>query len=162
LMSVGVSFDGAGNLELKPDAGDNGIFLENYGNGHVTGFLSGTGELGGEAGLFDVSQVFIEEAKGRILTIHYDQLGDQNRPFGLYAFAAARTEFKVDMNGYAVRSDLFLTALGGAGPNTFSVNAAGVNVLGGTFGVYVGGGEGPATISVQYSGVKSKNAKLSI
>jgi hypothetical protein len=159
LMTVGLSIDG-GTLTLTPDSGFNRIFLGNDGNGHITGFTTGIGALNGGAGFSGVDQVIIEGGKGGRCEISYGQLGDQIRPFGLYEFAASTNDFTADMNGHAIKSNLFLTANGGAGHNTFSVNAAGVNLTAGTFGVDVGGGEGPATISVVYSGVKSKNAKL--
>jgi hypothetical protein len=153
-MSVQVVFGGR-TLALYPDPGFNYISLGNDGNGNITGVATGFGPFSSSG----VDQVIIS-AKGRHCQIVYGQSGDQIRPFSLDAEEDATIDFTVNMYGHAVRSDLFLRAFGGPGHNTFSVNAAGVNVLAGTFGVYLVGGDGPDTISMLYEGVKSKNAKL--
>jgi hypothetical protein len=164
LPSVSVAFTQAdGTLTLHCDSRFNRIFLGNDGAGHITGFVDGTGALNGGPGFFDAAYVTISGDGGRY-QVDYGQLGDQIRPFGLFVNSGVTTDFTADMGGHAIRSALGLTALGGPGHNTFSVNAAGVNLLGGGFfSLWLGSGAGgDNAVSVNYSGVKSKFARLEV
>jgi hypothetical protein len=163
IPSVSVAFTQTdGLLVLHCDSRSNRIFLGNDGRGHITGFVDGTGTLNGGPGFFGVAAVIIEGERGGRCQVDYGQLGDQIRPFGVYDMAGT-TDFTADMGGHAIRSDLNMTALCGPGHNTFSVNAAGVNLLGGGFfTLWLGGGAGDDTVSVNYSGVKSKLARLDV
>jgi hypothetical protein len=163
LPSVSVAFSQTdGTLTLHCDSRSNRIFLGNDGAGHITGFVDGTGALNGGPGFFDVATVIITGERGGRCQVDYGQLGDQIRPFGVYAPSGVTTDFTADMGGHAIRSDLNMTAVGGPGHNTFSVNAAGVNLPAGSFHLFLGTGAGDDAVSVQYSGVKSKTAQLDV
>jgi hypothetical protein len=163
LPSVSVALQTDGTLVLHCDSRSNRIFLGNDGAGHITGFVDGPGTLNGGPGFFDVTWVTITGETGGRCQVSYGQLGDQIRPFGVYVPGGVTTDFTADMGGHAIRSDLAMLAFGGPGHNTFSVNAAGVNLLGGGFfSLWFGQGAGDDAVSVNYSGVKSKFARLEV